>query len=791
MTRTALFRAAAAPLSATAVGVTALGLALGVPAAPALAAPADIPVVAAPAESAAPNVATDVDRPVRIAVGRFEPRTITPGSVVTVTGTLTNTGPTTITDLSLRLQRGAVLTTRAELAADQEDPDPATAVVPPFQQVPGELAPGDELAFNYTLPAEELRLAEDGVYPVLLNVNGAVDGVEQRRVGELPTYVVQQPPVPTTRTAVAWLWPIAEPSHRKPSGGFRDDGLAESVDTGGRLDRALAVIERLPGGLPAGGSDAPPIEVTLAVDPALVEELQLMAGGPYEVGGEAGRGTEAAAAFLERLTAVAAVHPVVALPYGDVDADALVGAGIPDVLTRSLPGTPDGTAQDPPGTTPTEDGAAATSSATGPTDAAAPETEESAEGAGAAILAEALDVEPRTDLAWAPGGSFRAGTLPTLQAGGVGQVVLGAGGLTDGDDAVGLSDPTATARTTVATAEGPLDVLVADPGLGGLVSSVEEAAGGARMAEQRYLAELAALTMQAPDGTEQTVLVAPPREVDAVPEGAGAMMTDIGSLPWLRPSTVAELSAGAAAPAGELADPADAPGLDPAGMADVVAGVAVRDDLAGAVVGDADTALRSYDAAISRAASAGRRDDPEEMRAVANSLRTFLEQLRGQVTLLAPADGTYSLGSSEAPLVLTVRNDLPVTVQVLLDVRTRGSRGLSIGEIGLQTLAPGERSTLQVPTEVHQSGGFAVRAQLTTPAGGPLGDQISLQVKSTAYGPISLIITVGAAALLGLLFLRRLVHFVLRRRRAAADAAPPAVAPEGAALQPPPNRSPV
>jgi Family of unknown function (DUF6049) len=160
------------------------------------------------------------------------------------------------------------------------------------------------------------------------------------------------------------------------------------------------------------------------------------------------------------------------------------------------------------------------------------------------------------------------------------------------------------------------------------------------------------------------------------------------------------------------------------------------------------------------------------------------------VTLLAPADGTYSLGSSQAPLVLTVRNDLPMTVQVLLDVRTRGSRGLSIRDIGPQTLAPGERSTLKVPTEVRQAGGFAVRAQLTTPAGGPLGDQISLQVKSTAYGPISLIITVGAAALLGLLFLRRLINFVLRRRRAAADAAAPDTAPEGA-LQSPPNRSPV
>jgi hypothetical protein len=226
-------------------------------------------------------------------------------------------------------------------------------------------------------------------------------------------------------------------------------------------------------------------------------------------------------------------------------------------------------------------------------------------------------------------------------------------------------------------------------------------------------------------------------------------------------------------------------------MAEVVASAAIRDDLAGAVVGDADTALRSYDAAISRAVSATRRDDPEDFGEVAGALHSAMEVVRHQVTLLAPAEGTYSLGSSDAPLVLTVRNELPMTVQVLLDVHTRGTRGLSIGDIGPQTLAPGQRSTLQVPTEVRQAGGFAVRAQLTTPSGAPLGDQISMQVKSTAYGPISLIITIGAAALLGLLFLRRLVNFVLRRRRAAGEAGAPAGGPEGAVLQPPPNRSPV
>jgi hypothetical protein len=66
-----------------------------------------------------------------------------------------------------------------------------------------------------------------------------------------------------------------------------------------------------------------------------------------------------------------------------------------------------------------------------------------------------------------------------------------------------------------------------------------------------------------------------------------------------------------------------------------------------------------------------------------------------------------------------------------------------------------------------------------------------MQVKSTAYGSISLLITFGAAALLGLLFLRRLVLFLLRRRRAAMAPAVPEPVPGGATLSGQPTRSPV
>jgi hypothetical protein len=595
--------------------------------------------------------------------------------------------------------------------------------------------------------------------------------------------------IPPARTGVAWLWPLTERSHRNAAGNFVDDGLADAVAPDGRLDRALTVIERLPATPPPGGTEpVPAVPVTLAVDPALVEELAVMAGGPYAVDGVegAGRGTAEARAFLDRLRAVADVHPVAALPYGDVDADALTAAGLSATLTRTLPGTPAGTAQDP-GTAAESDGAAATSAPAGGTGTAGPEAPAPRTGASAGVelLTTVLDVEPRDDLAWAPGGSLRPDTLATLQAGGVTQVVLGTDALTDGEKAVGLPAGAATAHTSVTTAAGELDVLVADPTLGDIAGSAERITGGPRMAEQRYLAELAVLSLQGKRGTEQTVLVAPPRAVDAGPDGVGAMMADTAGLPWLRPDSLAGLSRAPGADAGELADPVDAVQLDAAGLTDLTAGMAARDDLAGAVVGDADIALQAVDAAAARAASVTWRPDPEGFREAAHDFRAGVDRVRGRVSLLAPADGTYTLASSDSPLVLTVHNDLPFAVRVRLELHT-GKRGLSIADIGTQTLAPDERTTLQVPTQVQQSGGFAVTASLTSPSGGPLGDPVQMRVKSTAYGPISLIITIGSAALLGMLFLRRLVRFVLRRRAAAGVPAP---GPAADAL--PPTRSPV
>ncbi|NEM07640.1 DUF6049 family protein [Geodermatophilus normandii] len=757
--------------------LTAALLALPLAAAPVL---ATVLAPVSPAAAAPPAPAPAAERPVTVDLTRFDPRTVAPGGTVTLAGTLTNTGSETLTDLGVRLQRSGVVTTRADLLAADADADLATAVSTPFSPLPGPLAPGDTLPFSVTATTADLALGGDGVYPLLLNLNGTGADGGQRRVGEIRTHLVQQTAPPATATAVAWLWPLTERSHRDAAGAFTDDGLAGAVSEGGRLDRALAVVERLPA-VQAPGAPAPtPVApVTLAVDPALVEELSVMAEGPYDVAGEedAGTGTEAAGAWLERLRAAAADHPVVALPYGDVDADALQATGLTSALTRTLPGAPTGTDGE------TGDG---TDGDPGASDARPAASEASPGPAGAALLADVLGVAPRTDLAWAPGGALRPDTLTTLRAGGVEQVVVASSALSGGNAVIGVPGGGAAARATVPAADGPVEALVADAGLSSVVGTADTAVGGPRIAEQRYVAELVLVSQQAgTDPVGQSVLVAPSRDVDPDPEAVTAMIADT-ALPGLRPASLTDLAAGPVADAGTPLDQVGAALLDPAGLGELATAAGLRDDLAGAVVGeDPATALASVDAALSRAASAAWRDDPAGFLAAARDVSDTVGGLRERVTLVAPADGTYSLASSDAPLVLTVQNDLPFAVRVLPQVRTRDNVGLTIGDLSAQELAPGQRTTLEVPTQVRQSGRFAVTASLTTPGGGALGDDVAIQVRSTAYGTISLSITIGAAVLLGLLFLRRGVLFLRRRERAEEEL------PDGAGAAWPPSRSPV
>ena len=178
-----------------------------------------------------------------------------------------------------------------------------------------------------------------------------------------------------------------------------------------------------------------------------------------------------------------------------------------------------------------------------------------------------------------------------------------------------------------------------------------------------------------------------------------------------------------------------------------------------------------------RAVSGAWRGDPAAADRNAALVADRVARLRGTVRVLEPPS-PYSLGTSDAPLLITVANGLPVTMNVRVVLST--SSGLRIAPIPEQTVPPLGRVQVRVSAKVTRAGQFSVDAGLRTPEGAMLGPDTRLRVRSTVYGTI----TVWLTAVAGAVFLVLVVRRILRRIRPGGD--PPA----SAGPPDPPDRGP-
>jgi hypothetical protein len=161
-----------------------------------------------------------------------------------------------------------------------------------------------------------------------------------------------------------------------------------------------------------------------------------------------------------------------------------------------------------------------------------------------------------------------------------------------------------------------------------------------------------------------------------------------------------------------------------------------------------------------RAASAVSRGRESDSVAAAKIISDRVRQLRASVRVLEPPS-PFALGDRAAPLPITLANGLPVGMNVA--VALSRTPGLRTEPIAAQRIPPLGRLQLRVNAQLSRSGQFSVEARLTTLAGAQLGPVSRLQIRSTAYGTITLWLTGGAGALLVILAGRR----ITRRIRAA------------------------
>jgi hypothetical protein len=147
-----------------------------------------------------------------------------------------------------------------------------------------------------------------------------------------------------------------------------------------------------------------------------------------------------------------------------------------------------------------------------------------------------------------------------------------------------------------------------------------------------------------------------------------------------------------------------------------------------------------------------------------------LTAITAQVNVEQPKQ-TIALASGASPLPVFVTNNLPVVIKarIILNNNT-GLRPEDPQDILFPAM--GGKNQL-IPVEALRAGRFSVDVSLSTPAGTPLGSATRFELTSTAYGAITLIVTITAAGALLLLSSRRIYRRVKEGRVKEGTAARP------------------
>ncbi|PRY45870.1 DUF6049 family protein [Umezawaea tangerina] len=724
----------------------------GAAAAPAAAAPTDggrLPVKPVPAtqvwttrQLSQPGTQSPVW--LRMEVDQLVPRAViggTPNSVK-VTGKIFNVGDRKITEIDLRLERGDPLTKEEDVKSALREPVQSELVrQPTFTPISESLEAGQSAAFSLEVPLSgddptSLQITEPGIYPILANVNGKPDFGGRARLAALSTLLpvlsvpgggsVAAPPNPAKVTV---LWPLVDRPRLVTSGPpgeavLTDDDLAQSLSLGGRLHSLLKAYDSaVTSGLASS--------VCVAVDPDLLRTVEAMSKG-YRVRDQGpGRGQNEAKLWLDQISRLTAGRCVMAVPYADADLVALSRAKLVDLGKLAV--------------------------------------------TGAEVVQDVLgQVQALPGVVWPEDGLLDKQTMADLMAQGVRSVVLDQSGVADapGTQPVRLQDADAAPVTAVR-----IDSLVSDAlrggsdGSGGL-SGVSTPTETKPVSVQNALA---ALTFRAGfQGNGQNVVIAPPRRWNAPVGEMQVFLDTVKSLVgggYLAPVGLDTLVSGATVPeqVGTLSYPVEAGAKEvpPAITAGVGASWATLQSMFESMSQEDSGASQPADLVdplrlelLRGVSGAWRGNDAAALGSIAIG-QEEIGKLQGQVMVIEP-NSPILLGSGDSPVPVTIKNKLDVRINVRIVIEDKpGIKAKQLGDLVLP--ARGDR-LVRVPVEVLRSGRFSVNVLLTTPNGVVLGETVRLEVSSSAYGTITIVITATAAAALVLLSARRIYRRVRASR---------------------------
>ncbi len=669
---------------------------------------------------------------VTVTIDSMSPRYATPGSTVSVTGTVSNGTAQPKAGLQVQLYTSSTpFPTRDQMDGylSQGDDGGLVTAGTPFTLTVS-LAPETTVQWHASFNVTTAGITTFGVYPVAAQVSDTAGNVLASDQTLLPFWSGRQAAGLQRPLAIAWVWPLIDQPHHEvcaepaPADLLTNTDLAASLTPTGRLSALLA----------AGQANAD-ARLTWVIDPALLGDVETMTQ-PYLVDLSSScadhshqPASKAATAWLSALRTVTSSQPTVLTPYADVDVSALVHSGLNADLT-------------------------------------------SAYTTGYAVAEQILHRSFTPSIAVPAGGTADISVLTTLAtAEHINTVVLNSSEMPPSDTAVFEPD---NAITSIRTPAGTtMTVLLADPVLTSVLSAGDTGSGvvppGTQFAvSQRFLAETAMIAAEAPDSS-RSIVVAPPSGWSPSAALADELLSETVHAPWLTPTALGSLartpdtyaSVARQSPPGRRASPGE---LSRSYLSTVSAVDAALGVYKSMLYRPAPSYLQSLDE--ERAAtesSAWRADGAGQGLALAYSLSSYLSGEEDKVQIVVSPQ--VSMGGASGQIPVSIRNGGNKAIEIQLSASADNSPDrpsqLTFGHArNLVTVPPGQAVTVRLHVSSAPIGSTLIRLSLTSANGTPLTFAAkSFTVVSTRYGR-AILFLIGAA--IGVLVLTSVYRAVRR-----------------------------
>ncbi|MEU7132862.1 DUF6049 family protein [Streptomyces sp. NPDC046261] len=673
------------------------------------------------------------NRTIGVSVDTVTPVAPKQDDTLTISGTVTNGGKSTITGAHVGLRVGPQISTRSDIddLADRAPFSPGTdgsEVGGNHAQKLEPLAPGVSRDFTLTVPAKDLALGKDGVYQLGITLSGQTAGHPYEQVLGIQRTLLPWQPSGTDgkKTQLTFLWPLISATHltartesdQQQTPVFPNDDLAAELAPGGRLQQLVALGKGLP--------------ITWVIDPDLLATVEAMTKR-YQVAGPndqntPGRGQAVAKQWLNQLQEAVTNRQVVALPFGDPDLASLAhrGKDVSGALSHL----------------------------------------QSATELAATTVDTILGVKPRTDFAWPVDGAVDSSIVDVATSAGAHNVIARS-------DSLGEPGAAPYAPTAARQIGGGNTAVVADARLSTAFQGEMIRGNDSSLAVQRFLAQSLMVNKQAPE-KERSIVVAPQRMPTS--SQAQAMATALKGLDgrWTQPLDLGDAAKAQPDPSanqqvpgnGSYPDSLRSQELSTEAFEAIQRTQSTLDSFK-VILTAQDRVVTPFGSAIMREMSTSWRGNPRGAAEFRDAVQSYLDQLTRQVHLINKSDATLSGRSATIPV--TVQNGLLQGVQGLRLVLTSSQPNrLKIDASQPVEVAGGRQQSVKFETRANANGPVQVTARLYADDGQPYGEPMTFTVHVTSITPMVLLVIAGGVLLLVLAGLR---IYIQRKRAAARKAA--------------------